>query len=85
MDDLSRTLRREKVAVPLNRRAFDLLLYLVQNPGKVVSRESTCAANHVWQWQGSDAAAEFQKVLDHPGLVINEPDLGHPVERSIHG
>ena len=23
--------------------------------------------------QGSEAAAEFQKVLDHPGAVLNEP------------
>jgi hypothetical protein len=23
--------------------------------------------------QGSDAAAEFQKILDHPGVVVNEP------------
>ena len=23
--------------------------------------------------RGTDAAAEFQKILDHPGLVLNEP------------
>ncbi len=23
--------------------------------------------------RGSEAAAEFQKILDHPGVVINEP------------
>ncbi len=23
--------------------------------------------------QGSEAAAEFQKILDHPGVVLNEP------------
>ena len=23
--------------------------------------------------QGSEAAAEFQKILDHPGVVVNEP------------
>jgi len=38
MDALARTLRREEASVTLNRRAFDVLLYLVQNPGKVVTR-----------------------------------------------
>jgi Tfp pilus assembly protein PilF len=23
--------------------------------------------------QGKEAAAEFQKILDHPGIVVNEP------------
>src|ERR1017187_7776366 len=39
MDALARTLRREEASVTLNRRAFDVLLYLVQNPGKVVTRD----------------------------------------------
>ena len=30
MDALARTLRREEAIVTLNRRAFDVLLYLVQ-------------------------------------------------------
>src|SRR5271169_1539775 len=39
IDALARTLRREKELVTLNRRAFDVLLYLAQNPGRVVSRD----------------------------------------------
>ena len=39
IDSLARTLRREKELVTLNRRAFDVLLYLAQNPGRVVSRD----------------------------------------------
>jgi DNA-binding winged helix-turn-helix (wHTH) protein/tetratricopeptide (TPR) repeat protein len=39
VDALARTLRREDEVVTLNRRAFDVLLYLVQNPGKVVARD----------------------------------------------
>src|ERR1035441_5886853 len=39
IDALARTLRREEEIVTLNRRAFDVLLYLVQNPGKVVTRD----------------------------------------------
>jgi eukaryotic-like serine/threonine-protein kinase len=39
IDPLARTLRREKELVTVNRRAFDVLLYLAQNPGRVVTRE----------------------------------------------
>jgi DNA-binding winged helix-turn-helix (wHTH) protein/tetratricopeptide (TPR) repeat protein len=46
VDALTRTLRREEEIVTLNRRAFDVLLYLVQNPGKVVSRDELL--KNVW-------------------------------------
>jgi eukaryotic-like serine/threonine-protein kinase len=39
VDALARTLRREEEIVTLNRRAFDVLLYLVQNPGRVLTRD----------------------------------------------
>ena len=33
-----------------------------------------CAAKRIWPaHQGSEAAAEFQKILDHRGIVLNEP------------
>jgi eukaryotic-like serine/threonine-protein kinase len=38
VDALARTLRREREIVTLNRRAFDVLLYPVQNPGRVLTR-----------------------------------------------
>jgi len=38
VDARARTLRREKAIVTLNSRAFDVLLYFVQNPGKVLTR-----------------------------------------------
>jgi eukaryotic-like serine/threonine-protein kinase len=46
VDALARTLRRDEGIVALNRRAFDVLLYLVQNPGKVVSRDELL--KNVW-------------------------------------
>src|SRR6202034_2938087 len=46
VDALARTLRREEEIVTLSRRAFDVLLYLVQNPGKVVSRDELL--KNVW-------------------------------------
>ncbi|MFZ1918904.1 MAG: winged helix-turn-helix domain-containing protein [Terriglobales bacterium] len=39
VDALARTLRREDDLVTLTRRSFDVLLYLVQNPGRVISRD----------------------------------------------
>jgi DNA-binding winged helix-turn-helix (wHTH) protein/tetratricopeptide (TPR) repeat protein len=39
VDSLARTFRRGNVAVSLSRRSFDLLLYFVQNPGRVLSKE----------------------------------------------
>ena len=39
IDVPSRTLRREDEAVALNRRAFDVLLYLIQNPGRILTHE----------------------------------------------
>jgi DNA-binding winged helix-turn-helix (wHTH) protein len=46
LDVRGRSLRREKTIVPLNSRAFDVLLYFVQNPGKVLTREELL--KNVW-------------------------------------
>jgi DNA-binding winged helix-turn-helix (wHTH) protein len=46
IDVLARALRREEEIVTLNRRAFDVLLYLVQNPGRVLTREELL--KNVW-------------------------------------
>src|SRR6202167_5869270 len=46
IDALARTLRREEHIVTLNCRAFDVLLYVVQNPGKVVTRDELL--KNVW-------------------------------------
>src|SRR5580700_8576040 len=46
LDVRARSLRREKAIVPLNSRAFDVLLYFVQNPGKVLTRDELL--KNVW-------------------------------------
>src|SRR5271163_1835276 len=46
VDATARTLRREQETVTLNRRAFDVLLYLVQNPGRVLTRDELL--KNVW-------------------------------------
>jgi eukaryotic-like serine/threonine-protein kinase len=46
VDPLDRTLRRNEAVVALNRRAFDVLLYLVRNPGRVVAKDELL--KNVW-------------------------------------
>src|SRR5580700_4629224 len=46
LDVSARSLRREKAIVPLSSRAFDVLLYFVQNPGKVLTRDEML--KNVW-------------------------------------
>jgi len=46
IEALARTLRREEEIVTLNRRAFDVLLYFVQNPGRVLTRDELL--KNVW-------------------------------------
>ncbi|HLV86649.1 MAG TPA: winged helix-turn-helix domain-containing protein [Candidatus Sulfotelmatobacter sp.] len=46
VDPLARTLRRSEEVVTLNRRAFDVLFYLVKNPGRVLSRDELL--KNVW-------------------------------------
>jgi DNA-binding winged helix-turn-helix (wHTH) protein/tetratricopeptide (TPR) repeat protein len=46
VDALARTLRLRGEIVTLNRRAFDVLLYLVQHPGRILSRDELL--KNVW-------------------------------------
>jgi len=46
MDALSRTLRRQAEIIPLNFRAFDVLLYMVQNQGRALTRDELI--KNVW-------------------------------------
>jgi DNA-binding winged helix-turn-helix (wHTH) protein/TolB-like protein len=46
IDARARALRREKATVTVNSRTFDVLLYFVQNPGKVLTRDELL--KNVW-------------------------------------
>ncbi len=46
VDPLARTLRRRDLVVTLNRRAFDVLVYLLQHSGRVLSRDELL--KNVW-------------------------------------
>lgn len=46
VDTLARSVKRQEKLVPLNRRAFDVLLCFVQEPGRVLSKDELL--RHVW-------------------------------------
>jgi len=46
VDTVSRSVKRGQTALALNRRAFDVLLYLVRNPGRVLTKEELL--RNVW-------------------------------------
>lgn len=48
LDTLRRTVRRNAMPISLTRREFDLLTYLMQNPGIVLTRDMIL--EHVWGW-----------------------------------
>jgi DNA-binding winged helix-turn-helix (wHTH) protein/tetratricopeptide (TPR) repeat protein len=60
IDVLTRTLRREEAIVKLNSRAFDVLLYLVQNPGKVLTRDELL--KNAWPDTSVDESSLAQNV-----------------------
>src|SRR5271156_526251 len=47
IDAGARTLRREEEIVTLNHRAFDVLLYFAQNPGRALTRDELL--QNVWK------------------------------------
>lgn len=60
VDPLARTLRRGERVVMLNRRAFDVLLYLVENPGQVVRRDKLL--KNVWSDAFVDESSLAQSI-----------------------
>jgi len=52
LDPVEQALYRNEARVPLNRRAFEVLVYLVDHPGRVVTKEELL--QHIW----GDAAVD---------------------------
>jgi DNA-binding winged helix-turn-helix (wHTH) protein/Flp pilus assembly protein TadD len=92
VDPQDRTLRRNNMPVVLNRRAFDVLLYMVQNPGRVVTKEELLKS--IWPDAFVDennltqSMSVLRRALDeHPGqnnYIATLPGRGYqfiaPVE-----
>src|SRR6202789_439066 len=87
IDALGRTLAREEEIVTLNRRAFDVLLYLVQNPGKALTRDELL--KNVWPdtFVDENSLAQSISVLrraleEKPGdnsYIVTLPGRGYQV------
>src|SRR5208283_5568080 len=92
IDALARTLRREETIVKLNSRAFDVLLYLVQNPGKVLTRYELL--RNVWQDAFVDESSLPQTVSlvrraleEKPGdnsYIVTLPGRGYQFASAVH-
>jgi DNA-binding winged helix-turn-helix (wHTH) protein len=92
VDPLARTLKREDAAVGLSRRSFDLLLYLVQNSGRILSKEELL--KQIWPDTFVDenslakSVSVLRKALDDGGVerpfILTLPGRGYqfaaPVE-----
>src|ERR1700678_43268 len=91
LDVGARSLRREKTVVTLNSRAFDVLLYLVQNPGKVLSREELL--KNVWAEAFVDenslaqSISALRRALDEkPGdnsYIVTVPGRGYQFVSAV--
>lgn len=82
VDSLKRTVLRDKQAIVLTRREFDLLEYLVRNQHRVVSRDMIL--EHVWE----DGMNEMSNTVDvHIKYLRDKIDrpFNKPLIKTIHG
>src|ERR1700733_5806463 len=87
IEALARTVRREKEIVTLNRRAFDVLLYFVLNPGRVLTRDELL--KNVWQDTFVDentlaqSISALRRALEERAgdnsYIVTLPGRGYPV------
>src|SRR6202046_5954315 len=92
IEALAPTLRREEEIVTLNRRAFDVLLYFVQNPGRVLTRDELL--KNVWPdtYVDENSLAQSISVLrraleEKPGdnnYVVTLPGRGYQFVSQVH-
>jgi len=85
LDPLRRTLSRDGVPVKLVQRLFDTLLYLVENPGRIVEKDELLGA--VWggriveEANLTRAISELRKLLQDDGapdtLIVTAPGRGY--------
>jgi DNA-binding response OmpR family regulator len=90
LDPAARSVTRGGETVPLTAREFDLLHYLMQNTGRVVSRERLL--NHVWR-MGYDPGTKIVDVYiryvrakvdtpDAPSLIQTVRGIGYMIPRA---
>src|SRR3984885_15201617 len=91
LDVSARSLRREKAIVPLSSRAFDVLLYFVQNPGKILTRDELL--KNVWAGAFVDENSLAQSISalrraleEKPGdnnFIVTQPDRGYQFVSAV--
>jgi len=91
VDTLSRTLKRGNTAVILSRRSFDLLVFFVQNSGKVLSKDELL--KNVWPDTFVDenslakSISVLRKALDESPLesklVVTVPGRGYQFAGAV--
>jgi TolB-like protein/DNA-binding winged helix-turn-helix (wHTH) protein/Tfp pilus assembly protein PilF len=92
LDSLRRTLLRDEAPIKLVPRLFDLLLYLVENPGRVIEKDELLAA--VWggriveEANLSQAISALRKVLQSDGaagpMIVTAPGRGYRFAAPVH-
>jgi TolB-like protein/DNA-binding winged helix-turn-helix (wHTH) protein len=85
VDSRRRTLSRQGLPVPVTPKAFDLLLYFVQNPDRVISKDELLKA--VWADSFVEEGNLTQNVFllrkalgqksEHSGLIVTIPRKGY--------
>lgn len=91
LDQSKRRLVRDGKPISLNAKAFDLLVFLVENAGRVVSKEEIL--NAVWENQFVEEAnlavqiSQLRKVLgerkDNPRILVTVPGKGYEFIANI--
>ncbi len=88
---MRRTMLRDDVAIKLVPRLFDLLLYLVENPGRVIEKDELLTA--VWggriveEANLSQAMSALRKVLQAEGadtMIVTAPGRGYRFAAAVH-
>src|SRR5208282_5711388 len=92
IDVRARSLRRKETMVALNSRAFDVLLYFVQNPGKVLTHEELL--KNVWAESFVDENSLAQSISalrraleEKPGdnsYIVTLPGRGYQFVAPVH-
>src|SRR5208337_621535 len=91
IDARARTLRREEEIVSLSFRAFDVLLYFVQNPGKVLTRDellkNVWADSFVDENSLAQSISALRRALDEkPGdnsYIVTLPGRGYQFVAAV--
>src|SRR6478609_12232045 len=77
-----RVLRREGVVLPLGDRALDILIYLAERPGKVISKQELI--DHVW----SDVTVEEGSLRVHMAAIrkaLGDGQFGNRYIANVKG